>query len=147
VPGTGLALAGVARLRHQRQVVAAGRFVRPLAGRLWNDLPYMLRQMATLDDPEIRRSFLATIHAVIDIGGQGINAVEKLHLAAGLPTLIVWGEHDRMIPSGHGRAAADLIPGSRFELIPGAGHYPHEDSPDLFVSLVAQFMATTQPRT
>jgi pimeloyl-ACP methyl ester carboxylesterase len=147
VPGTGLALAGVARLRHQRQVVAAGRFVRPLAGRLWNDLPYMLRQMATLDDPEIRRSFLATIHAVIDIGGQGINAVEKLHLAAGLPTLIVWGEHDRMIPSGHGRAAADLIPGSRFELIPGAGHYPHEDSPDLFASLVAQFMATTQPRT
>jgi pimeloyl-ACP methyl ester carboxylesterase len=147
VPGTGLALAGVARLRHQRQVVAAGRLVRPLAGRLWNDLPYMLRQMATLDDPETRRSFLATIHAVIDIGGQGINAVEKLHLAAGLPTLIVWGEHDRMIPSGHGRAAADLIPGSRFELIPGAGHYPHEDSPDLFASLVAQFMATTQPRT
>ncbi|MDP3968005.1 MAG: alpha/beta fold hydrolase [Nocardioides sp.] len=146
VPGAGLALAGVARLQHQRQVAAAGRLVRPLAGRFWNDLPYMLRQMATLDDPETRRSFLATIHAVIEVGGQGINAVEKLHLAAGLPTLIVWGEDDRMIPSGHGHVAADLIPGSRFELIPGAGHYPHEDSPDLFASLVASFMATTQPR-
>lgn len=147
VPGAGLALAGVARLRHQRHVVAAGRLVRPLAGQLWNDLPYMLRQMETLDDPETRRSFLATIHAVIDIGGQGIDALDKLHLTAGLPTMIVWGEHDRMIPSGHGHAAADLIPGSRFELIPGAGHYPHEDSPDLFASLVANFMATTQPRT
>jgi pimeloyl-ACP methyl ester carboxylesterase len=147
VPGAGLALAGVARARHHRHVTAVGRLVRPLVGRLWNDLPYMLRQMATLDDPERRRSFLATIHAVIDLGGQGINAVEKLHLAAGLPTLIVWGERDRMIPSAHGQVAADLIPGSRFELIPGAGHYPHEDSPELFASLVADFATSTQPRT
>jgi pimeloyl-ACP methyl ester carboxylesterase len=146
VPGAGVPLAGIARLQHQRHVAAAGRLVRPLASRVWNDLPYMLRQMATLDDPETRRSFLATIRAVIEVGGQGINAIDKLHLAAGLPTLIVWGEDDRMIPSGHGAAAADLIPGCRFELIPGAGHYPHEDSPDLFVSLVANFVATTQSR-
>jgi pimeloyl-ACP methyl ester carboxylesterase len=147
VPGAGVPLAGIARLQHQRQVAAVGRLLRPLAGRLWNDLPYMLRQMATLDDPETRRSFLATIRAVIEVGGQGINATDKFHLAAGLPTLIVWGEDDRMIPSGHGYAAADLIPGCRFELIPGAGHYPHEDSPDLFASLVANFIATTQSRT
>jgi pimeloyl-ACP methyl ester carboxylesterase len=147
VPGAGVPLAGISRLQHQRHVAAAGRLVRPLAGRVWNDLPYMLRQMATLDDPETRRSFLATIRAVIDVGGQGINATDKLHLAAGLSTLIVWGENDRMIPSGHGDAAADLIPGCRFELIPGAGHYPHEDSPDLFASLVANFIATTQSRT
>jgi pimeloyl-ACP methyl ester carboxylesterase len=147
VPGAGLALAGVARLQHQPRVAAVGRFLRPLAARLWNDLPYMLRQMATLDDAETRRSFLKTIHAVIEVGGQGINATDRLHLAAGLPTLILWGEHDRMIPSGHGSAAADLIPGCRFELIPGAGHYPHEDSPDLFASHVTDFIATTQPRT
>jgi pimeloyl-ACP methyl ester carboxylesterase len=146
VPGAGVALAGITRLQHQRHVAAGGRFLRPLAGRVWNDLPYMLRQMATLDDPETRRSFLATIRAVIEVGGQGINATDKLHLAAGLPTLIVWGEDDRMIPSGHGDAAADLIPGCRFELISGAGHYPHEDSPDLFASLVANFIATTQSR-
>ncbi|MFA6574049.1 MAG: alpha/beta fold hydrolase [Nocardioides sp.] len=147
VPGAGLALAVGARLQHQRHVVAAGRLARPLARRVWNDLPYMLRQMATLDDPETRRSFLATINAVIDVGGQGINASDRLHLAAGLPTLIVWGEKDRMIPSGHGYAAAELIPGSRFELVPGAGHYPHEDSPDLFASIVTDFVATTEPRT
>ena len=146
VPGAGLALAGVARVQHQRHVAAAGRMLRPLAGLVWNDLPYMVRQMATLDDPETRRSFLATINAVIDVGGQGINATERLHLAAGLPTLIVWGEDDRMIPSGHGSAAAELVPGCRFELVPGAGHYPHEDDPELFARLVADFVATTQPR-
>jgi pimeloyl-ACP methyl ester carboxylesterase len=147
LPGAGLALAGVARIQHQRHVAAAGRALHPLARRVWNDLPYMLRQMATLDDPETRRSFLATINAVIEVGGQGINAIDKLHLAAGLPTLIVWGEDDRMIPSEHGAAAAELVPDCRFELIPGAGHYPHEDSPDLFAGLVADFVASTHPRT
>ena len=147
VPGAGLALAGVARLQHQRHVAAVGKFMRPAAAMVWNDLPYMVRQMATLDDPETRRSFLATIKAVIEPGGQGINATERLHLADGLPTLIVWGEKDRMIPSGHGSAAADLIPDCRFELIPGAGHYPHEDDPDLFARLLADFVATTEPRT
>jgi pimeloyl-ACP methyl ester carboxylesterase len=146
VPGAGLALAGIAKVQHQRHVASAGRLLRPLAGRVWNDLPYMLRQMATLDDPETRSSFLATIHAVIDVGGQGINATDRLHLADGLATMIVWGEHDRMIPSAHGSAAAELIPGCRFELVPGAGHYPHEDDPDLFAGVVTDFMATTQPR-
>ncbi len=146
VPGAGLALAGGARLQRQRHVAAVGRFARPLAARVWNDLPYMMRQMATLDDPETRRSFLATINAVIDLGGQGINATDRLHLAAGLPTLIVWGESDRMIPIAHGRAAADVVPHSRFEPIPGAGHYPHEDDPELFLTVVADFMATTDPR-
>ena len=146
LPGAGVALAGGARLQHQRHIAAAGRLMRPLAARVWNDLPYMLRQMATLDDPETRRSFLATIRAVIEPGGQGINATDRLHLAAGLPTMIVWGEDDRMIPSGHGSAAAELVPDCRFELIPGAGHYPHEDSPELFAEVVADFISTTQPR-
>ena len=51
-----------------------------------------------------------------------------------------------MIPSGHGHASADLIPDSRLEIVPGAGHYPPEDSPDLFAGLVADFIATTEPR-
>jgi pimeloyl-ACP methyl ester carboxylesterase len=146
VPGAGLALAGIARIQHQRQVAAVGRLVRPLARRVWNDLPYMVRQLGTLDDPETRRSFLATIHAVIEVGGQGINATDRLHLADGLPTLIVWGEDDRIIPSRHGSEAAELIPGCRFELVPGAGHYPHEDSPELCAGILADFVATTRPR-
>jgi pimeloyl-ACP methyl ester carboxylesterase len=147
LPGAGLVLAAGARIQHQRHVAAVGRFLRPVAALVWNDLPYMVRQMSTLDDPETRRSFLATINAVIEPGGQGINAIERLHLAEGLPTLIVWGYKDRMIPSSHGRDAAELIPDCRFELVPGAGHYPHEDDPELFARVVADFVATTQPRS
>jgi pimeloyl-ACP methyl ester carboxylesterase len=147
LPGAGLVRAAGARIQHQRHVAAVGRFLRPVAALVWNDLPYMVRQMSTLDDPETRRSFLATINAVIEPGGQGINAIERLHLAEGLPTLIVWGHKDRMIPSSHGRDAAELIPDCRFELVPGAGHYPHEDDPELFARVVADFVATTQPRS
>ena len=59
----------------------------------------------------------------------------------------MWGEDDRIIPIGHGHAAAELVPGCRFELVPGAGHYPHEDDPDLFARVVTDFVHTTQPRT
>ena len=52
-----------------------------------------------------------------------------------------------MIPSSHGRTAAELIPDCRFELVPGAGHYPHEDDPRLFAGVVRDFMATTRPRS
>jgi pimeloyl-ACP methyl ester carboxylesterase len=141
VPGAGLALAGAARLQHSPRVAAVGRALRPFAGRVWNDLPYMLRQMATLDDPETRASFLGTIQAVIDVRGQRVSAIDRLHLASGLPTMIVWGERDRMIPISHGRDAAALIPNCEFYPIPGAGHYPHEDDPRQFAQLLAAFVA------
>jgi pimeloyl-ACP methyl ester carboxylesterase len=145
VPGADLALAGLTRLQRNRRVGAVGRLVRPAANRVWNDLPYMLRQMALLGDRESRAAFLGTIHAVIDLAGQRVSATDRLHLAGNLPTQIVWGERDRMIPVGHGRAAAELIPGSRLDVVPGAGHYPHEDEPVRFARTLADFIATTAP--
>jgi len=47
-----------------------------------------------------------------------------------------------MITSGHGYAAADLVPAWRLELILGAGQYPHGDNPDLFAGLVANAQPT-----
>jgi pimeloyl-ACP methyl ester carboxylesterase len=145
LPGANLALAGLTRLQRRPRVAAVGRLMSPAAGRIWNDLPYMLRQMATLDDRETRASFLATIQAVIDLGGQRISAIDRLHLATGLPTMIVWGERDRMIPISHGRDAAALISGCELHVIHGAGHYPHEDDPARFAELLATFVATTTP--
>jgi pimeloyl-ACP methyl ester carboxylesterase len=146
LPGANLALAGLTSLQRRRRVAAAGRVLRPLAGRVWNDLPYMLRQMATLSDRESRAAFLGTVQAVIDIRGQRVSALDRLHLAQGLPTMIVWGERDRMIPISHGRSAAELMPGCEFHAVPGAGHYPHEDDPDRFARLLVEFVARTPAR-
>lgn len=145
VPGAGLALAGGARLQHSRRAGAVARFLRPVAARIWNDLPYMVRQMATLDDAGARAAFLGTINSVIDLSGQRVSARDRLHLAAHLPTLIVWGDRDRMIPVSHGHIAAELIPGSRLDVVPRAGHYPHEDDPVRFARNLTQFIVETAP--
>jgi pimeloyl-ACP methyl ester carboxylesterase len=143
LPGANLALAGLTRLQRRPRIAATGRLLQPMAGRVWNDLPYMLRQMATLGDRQTRASFLGTIQAVIDLGGQRISAIDRLHLATGLPTMIVWGEHDHMIPISHGRDAAALISDCEFHMVAGAGHYPHEDDPTGFAQLLADFVAAT----
>jgi pimeloyl-ACP methyl ester carboxylesterase len=55
------------------------------------------------------------------------------------PTLVVWGEDDRIAPLAYGRAFADAIPGARFEVLPGAGHHPEIEQPERLAGLVARF--------
>ena len=50
-----------------------------------------------------------------------------------------------MIPLAHGRAAHGLVPGSRLEVSPGAGHFPHLDDPLRFVRLLSDFIEATEP--
>ena len=46
-----------------------------------------------------------------------------------IPTLVLWGESDRVFTPGYGRAYAAEFPNSRFELIPEAGHLPQLEQP------------------
>ena len=64
-----------------------------------------------------------------------------------MPTLIVWGERDPMIPVAHGIAAHAAIPHSRLELFPDAGHYPFEEDPERFAAVLRDFMAMNEPST
>jgi pimeloyl-ACP methyl ester carboxylesterase len=66
-------------------------------------------------------------------------------LAESLPSLIVWGDADPIIPVRHGHAAHAAMPGSRLELLEGAGHFPQAERPAEFARLLADFIATTEP--
>jgi pimeloyl-ACP methyl ester carboxylesterase len=57
-----------------------------------------------------------------------------------VPTLVVWGESDRVVTTEYGRAYHQAIPGSKFSLIPRAGHYPHIERPGEFVNAVKEFL-------
>ncbi len=61
--------------------------------------------------------------------------------------MIVWGDHDRIIPVEQGYAAHDAIPGSRLEIFEGAGHFPHCEDPARFVDALTDFMMSTTPAT
>jgi pimeloyl-ACP methyl ester carboxylesterase len=52
------------------------------------------------------------------------------------PTLILWGESDKVVDLDYGRAMATAIPGSEFVTIPDAGHLPYlENAPAVFAAL------------
>jgi pimeloyl-ACP methyl ester carboxylesterase len=74
-----------------------------------------------------------------------VDARDRLYLAEAVPSLLVWGDEDPIIPARHGIRAHDLMPGSRLELFEGAGHFPHLDDPIRFVSLLRGFVDSTQP--
>jgi pimeloyl-ACP methyl ester carboxylesterase len=130
-------------------VIRAGGAVAQAIGQLGispsANVAEMARGYASLKDAEAREAFLHTLRAVIDPGGQRVSALDRLYLAQDLPTLIMWGENDPIIPVEHGRRAHELIPKSRYVEFEGAGHWPQLDDPDLFVDTLVDFIETTEP--
>ena len=74
-----------------------------------------------------------------------MSARDRLYLLSSVPTLIVWGERDHTIPLEHGREAHAAIPGSRFETLPRAAHFPHLEDPAGLAAVLRAFLETTEP--
>jgi pimeloyl-ACP methyl ester carboxylesterase len=138
-----LALACAPALRAAGNRVAAwfhrvGIRTTPAAQEIW-------RSYASLSDADARWAFFRTLRAVIDLGGQMVSAVDRLYLAAQIPTLIVWGARDPFIPVRHAFAAHRAIPGSRLEIFEDVGHYPHCEAPERFADVLIDFITSTAP--
>ena len=56
------------------------------------------------------------------------------------PTLVIWGEHDRVCPPVIGRRIAELVPDARLVIIPGAAHNPMWERPARFDREVLDFL-------
>ncbi|MBV9934561.1 MAG: alpha/beta fold hydrolase [Actinobacteria bacterium] len=110
----------------------------PLLQELW-------ASYTRLTDARAQRAFVHTIRSVIDVAGQRVSARDRLYLAQEVPTLIIWGNRDRVIPLAHASIAHELMPGSRLEIVPGAGHFLPLERPDAFMSVLQDFLATTEP--
>lgn len=108
-------------------------------------LAEMWRAYASLTEPENRAAFVRTLRAVIDLGGQTVSATDRLYLTAAVPTLIVWGDRDDIIPVAHAHEAHAQMPGSRLEVLPGVGHFPQSEEPVRFAELLVDFVTSTQP--
>ncbi|MBA2501727.1 MAG: alpha/beta hydrolase [Pyrinomonadaceae bacterium] len=62
------------------------------------------------------------------------------------PTLLVWGEHDTVVPLARGRELNRKLPHSRLVILGRCGHLPQEERPAEFAGLVAGFCKTTKPK-
>jgi len=103
----------------------------------------MWRAYASLAGAPNRTAFVRTMRGVIEPGGQTVNASDRLYLAARVPTMLVWGDHDAIIPVCHAHAAHDAIEGSRLEIMEGMGHFPHVEDPERFTRVLTDFLDTT----
>ena len=110
-----------------------------------NDVGEIARGYASLADARARRAFLHTLRGVIDPFGQRVSARDRLYLASEMPSLIVWGERDPVIPIEHGRDAHAMMPGSRLEIVAGAGHFPHLDRPRSVARALRELIEESEP--
>jgi pimeloyl-ACP methyl ester carboxylesterase len=108
-------------------------------------LQAIARALRPLERPGAREAFLQTLRSVIDVRGQRVSARDRLYLLHGMPTLVVWGERDNTIPLSHGLRAHEAIPGSRFETLARAAHFPHLEDPDGLAAVLRDFLETTEP--
>ncbi len=110
----------------------------PRLGEFW-------RSYSSLAGASNRRAFVRTMRGVIEPGGQCVNAHDRLYLAARVPTLIVWGDRDGVIPVSHGHRAHELIDTSELMILEGVGHFPHVEAPEVFADALLGFLDATEP--
>jgi pimeloyl-ACP methyl ester carboxylesterase len=129
--------------------VRAGGAIAAVAGRLGleagPDLAEFARGYASLAEQDAREAFIHTMRACIDPDGQRVSALDRLYLADQMPTLIIWGSDDPVIPVEHGRRAHEIVPASRYVEIEGSGHWPMLDAPDRVARELTAFVEETEP--
>ena len=121
--------------------------------RLWKEIVYdaalvtpelVNLSYGIISQPGAKKALLATLRVGIDLCGQRARLVN--HLLSRLstiiaPTLVVWGQQDRIIPVAHAQIAVDKIPGARLEIFDRCGHMPQLEHPEEFNKLVLEFLA------
>lgn len=120
-----------------------GRLMARLGVKASHDIDQAWLGFTSLSDAESRRAFLATTRAVMDPGGQSVSARDFLADLAGIPTLVVWGKRDMVIPPEHAERARAEIPGAQVEIFEAAGHFPHLEEPDRFATVLNDFITST----
>ena len=60
---------------------------------------------------------------------------------SGLPTLIVWGRQDAIVPLSAGEVYQKAIQGSQLEVLDNCGHHPEIEKADEFTALVHRFLS------
>lgn len=94
--------------------------------------------------PATGRTYLAALRSAATFAGVRLDHVYAVRQAAAritAPTLVVWGDRDRVIPPDQGHVAVQTIPGARLLVIRGAGHLPLVEDAATFNAAVLTFLA------
>ncbi len=119
--------------------------LKALKTKVGHDAEQLIRVFDALPNASARRAFVRTLRAAVDWRGQAITMLDRCYLARDMPTLLVWGDRDGVIPVAHAYRAHAAMPGSRLEVFENAGHFPHQNHPQRFLRVFQDFYASTAP--
>jgi pimeloyl-ACP methyl ester carboxylesterase len=145
LPGAALMLSALKFPMARLQTAVVLKLLELLDTGLGRDAHDLTRMVDALPDATARAAFIRTLRAVVDWRGQVVTMLDRCYLTSGMPTLLVWGTRDQVLPIHHGLTAQAAMPGSRLELFEGAGHFPFHADPQRFVDVLEDFLATTAP--
>jgi pimeloyl-ACP methyl ester carboxylesterase len=141
-------LMGILTLPGLRHLGVAGlRTLALVGGKQTRDFGEAARIFDSFKDPAARHATRHVVRAVVDWKGQIVTMADRAYLTEEMPMCVVWGRDDRVIPVRHANTAAALAPKARIEVIPDAGHFPHQDHPERFCQVLEEFVRTTKPAT
>ncbi len=86
-----------------------------------------------------RRSSTRSARLVRPPPGPRVSVLDRMDATNRFPSLIIWGERDRVVPVSHGQQVHHLIPHTYLSVFNRAGHFPHRDDPARFVQVVNAF--------
>jgi pimeloyl-ACP methyl ester carboxylesterase len=111
------------------------------------DAADLVRLVDALPNQTARAAFIRTLRSVVDWRGQVVTMLDRCYLVRGMPTMLMWGARDSVLPVGHAHKAHAAMPGSRLEIFEDAGHFPFHNDPARFVGLLEDFCASTEAST
>jgi pimeloyl-ACP methyl ester carboxylesterase len=110
-------------------------------GKSFDNHPDLLDSLvAGANDPIAEMANVAELRALITLAGirRAMRSTPDQLRRLTVPTLMVWGVRDPVVPLTQARAIAELIPPARLEEL-DAGHIPQLAHPDTVASLLASF--------
>lgn len=141
IPGVGEAL----YRRFQRDADAAYRSLEPYYARL-DGLPESEREFLyrrvneRVRDEDQRRAFFSAFRRLALWLPRQQRGLRGRLASVAVPTLVVWGEADRINPVANGRALAAMQPSARLVVVPGAGHNVQEEQPQAVVQALLEWV-------
>jgi 2-hydroxy-6-oxonona-2,4-dienedioate hydrolase len=92
-----------------------------------------------INKPDSKYAFESSLRnsANTQIGIKNLNKIGE----KGIPTLIIWGMHDKVIPTQHSEIFREAIRGSTVTIIPRTGHAPFTEKPALVCEYLHKFLA------
>ena len=104
---------------------------------------WLLRAAEVLRTPGVRANAVQVARLGVNLRGQREELFRDLHdrlPTLTVPTMIIWGDRDPIVPVRHAYVAQKLIANSQVRIIEGCGHLPQMECPEDFNELVLNFL-------